>query len=107
MLLPLLLLLELCNRCKAPGVLRSADVDSLDVACHCSPPSLPPQTAAAEEAASGDSLILNFSVPAQSIYRNKAVASVTIPVRKRTVLAVSFVCAGIPARIESVRLGLY
>lgn len=30
--------------------------------------------------ASGDNLILNFSVPAQSIYRNKAVASVTIPV---------------------------
>ena len=37
-------------------------------------------TAEAAAAANGDALILNFSVPAKSIYRNKSVASVTIPV---------------------------
>jgi len=49
---------------------------SVTVACV-----LPPSTAAAKDAAANaDALILNFSVPAQSIYREKAVASVTIPV---------------------------
>jgi F0F1-type ATP synthase epsilon subunit len=32
-----------------------------------------------DEGASGDNLILNFSLPAKSIYRNKPVASVIIP----------------------------
>lgn len=40
----------------------------------------PIATAAEEAVPSGDALILNFSVPSKSIYRNKAVASVTIPV---------------------------
>ncbi|TFJ81652.1 hypothetical protein NSK_006903 [Nannochloropsis salina CCMP1776] len=34
---------------------------------------------AAADASSGDNLILNFSLPAASIYRNKPVASVVIP----------------------------
>ena len=37
--------------------------------------------AAAADPAAGDNLILNFSLPAASIYRNKPVASVVIPVR--------------------------
>jgi len=42
-------------------------------------------TAAAAGPAAGDNLILNFSLPAASIYRNKPVASVVIPVRSRCI----------------------
>lgn len=52
-----------------------------------------PITAAAADPAAGDNLILNFSLPAASIYRNKPVASVIIPVRlERHTICLCGVC---------------
>jgi hypothetical protein len=62
-------------------------------------------TAAAADPAAGDNLILNFSLPAASIYRNKPVASVVIPVRAWCCFMPELLCVlwcGVYASLDSL-----